>query len=255
MPDCIPNLAGVATKDLVETIGGGSFKASYINWARTFNLLHEHAPGWSLEMLTAPDGGQVFRAPGNGGYLMLRFVHLDGTVLPEIPQAVMDSRNQPIAFDKISARDVTDTHRRGGCLAAAMTFGLAVELWAKMPLESGYAPQETDAGVGTPQTLQATGQAPSRAAQEAPAASTVSMKDFLEACLEKGLNTYAADKLLDLVQGNYAGGIKTLAGKSKEWVEAQNAEASKSVEPEVASPKPTKTAAKRSAPKADPSEY
>ena len=34
----IPNLAGVATKDLVETKGGGSFSASYINWSRTMNL-------------------------------------------------------------------------------------------------------------------------------------------------------------------------------------------------------------------------
>ena len=33
-----PNLAGVATKDLVENIGTGKFKASYINWSRTMWL-------------------------------------------------------------------------------------------------------------------------------------------------------------------------------------------------------------------------
>lgn len=254
MPDCIPNLAGVATKDLVETIGGGSFKASYINWARTFNLLHEHAPGWCLEVLTAPDGGQVFRAPGNGGYLMLRFVHLDGTRLPAVPQAIMDTRNQPIAFDKISARDVTDTHRRGGCLVAAMTFGLAHELWAKMPLESGYAPQETE--VSAPQVVPTTAapQAASRATQATPAAQEVTMKDFLEACLDKGLSTYAADRLLELVNGNYAGGIRTLASKNTEWVAAQNAEAERSADKGEESPKSTKPT-KKTTPKADPSEY
>lgn len=254
MPDCIPNLAGVATKDLVETIGGGSFKASYINWARTFNLLHEHAPGWCLEMLTAPDGGQVFRAPGNGGYLMLRFVHLDGTVLPEVPQAIMDSRNQPIAFDKISARDVTDTHRRGGCLVAAMTFGLAHELWAKMPLESGYAPQETE--LSAPQASSSTDaqQAAPRPSQAAPASQEVTVQDFLEACVDKGLNTYAAEKLLELVNGNYAGGIRTLASKSADWVAAQNAEAGQPADKGKEVPKSTKPT-RKAAPKADPSEY
>ena len=48
----IPNLAGVATSDLVEKIGGGSFKASYINWSRTMNLLHSHAPGWMAKANT-----------------------------------------------------------------------------------------------------------------------------------------------------------------------------------------------------------
>ena len=50
----------------------------------------------------------------------------------------MDNRNAAIPVDKITARDITDTHRRGVCMAAAFTFGLAYELWAKLPLESGY---------------------------------------------------------------------------------------------------------------------
>jgi hypothetical protein len=241
MPDSIPNLAGIATKDLVETIGGGSFKASYINWARTFNLLHEHAPGWCLEIMTAPDGGQVFRAPGNGGYLMLRFVHLDGTVLPEVPQAIMDTRNQPIAFDKISARDVTDTHRRGGCMAAAMTFGLAHELWAKMPLESGYAGQEAAGVAVAPPASTGASKAPLQVDPQP------TMEDFLEACLGKGLTTLAADKLINVIGDNYAGALKTLASKTPEWIAEQNAQA----EP---APKPAKTTAKKST-KPDPSDY
>lgn len=133
-----PNLAGVATADLVEKIGTGKFSASYINWSRTLHLLRTHAPGWLPELVTAPDGGVLHRAPA-GGFLLIRFKHADGRVTPEVPQAVMDHRNAAISFDKISARDITDTHRRGACMAAALTFGLAYELWAKMPLESGYA--------------------------------------------------------------------------------------------------------------------
>ena len=42
----------------------------------------------------------------------------------------MDNRNNAIPFDKITARDITDTHRRGLAMAAALQFGLASELWA-----------------------------------------------------------------------------------------------------------------------------
>lgn len=133
----IKNLAGVATANLVEQIGGGSFRASYINWSRTLQLLRDHAPGWLPETVPAQDGGILHRAP-QGGFLLIRFRHADGSVTPEVPQAVMDSHNKAIPFDKITARDLTDTHRRGACMAAALTFGLAYELWAKMPLESGY---------------------------------------------------------------------------------------------------------------------
>lgn len=140
----IPNLAGVATKDLVEQIGGGKFSASYINWARTINLLHQHAPGWLVNYVTNSDGGLVHKAPGMGGYLLIGFEHVDGTSTPPLPQAVMDHRNNAIPYEKISARDITDTQRRGMCMAAAMTFGLGYELWAKMPLESGYAASEPE---------------------------------------------------------------------------------------------------------------
>ena len=206
----IPNLAGVATSDLVETIGSGSYKAAYINWARTMNLLHEHAPGWSPEMLPCPTGGWVHCAPGSGGFLMIRFVHVDGTVRPAYPQSIMDHRNNAIPLEKITARDISDTHRRGACMAAAMEFGLGYELWAKMPLENGY--QQDDAA---PQQQQAT----------MTPAKQVTMEDFLEACLQKGLTTHAADSLIDLLNGNFAGGLKTLANKTDEWVAEQNEKA------------------------------
>lgn len=137
----IPNLAGVATQELVESIGAGSFKASYINWSRTMQMLREHAPGWMVELVQNKDGGYLHRAPV-GGYLLIRFRHADGTETTPQPQAIMDHKNKAIPFDLIDARDITDTHRRGACMAAAFTFGLAYELWAKMPLESGYQQEE-----------------------------------------------------------------------------------------------------------------
>ena len=132
----IPNLAGIATTDLVETIGAGNFKASYINWSRTLQLLREHAPGWLPETVPNAEGSLLHASPV-GCYLLIRFRNGE-QVTPAVPQAIMDTRNAAIPHDKITARDLTDTHRRGVCLAAAMTFGLAYELWAKLPLESGY---------------------------------------------------------------------------------------------------------------------
>ena len=132
----LPNLAGVATSNLVEKIGAGRFTASYINWARTVQLLREHAPGWQPELVTTPDGGILHPAPV-GAYLLIRFRNGDQVTAP-VPQAVMDARNNAVPWEAITARDVTDTHRRGVCMAAAFTFGLAYELWAKLPMESGY---------------------------------------------------------------------------------------------------------------------
>ena len=121
---------------MVEHIGTGKYAAAYVNWSRTMALLREHAPGWQPELVHAPDGYILHQAPV-GGYLMIRFRNGDSTT-PPVPQAIMDNRNAAIPLEKITARDITDTHRRGVCMAAAFTFGLAYELWAKLPLESGY---------------------------------------------------------------------------------------------------------------------
>lgn len=214
MPQELPNLAGVATKNLVEKIGSGSYSAEYINWSRTLKLLREHAPGWCVESVPTIDGSLVHRAPGNGGYLLIRFRHLDGTVTPEVPQAVMDNRNKAINYDNISARDVTDTHRRGACLAAAMTFGLAYELWAKQPLESGYA--DATEQTATPAT---TAPAPAPASTNA---ATTTKEKFLGAALEKGLSTHAAEELAKKLNGNFSGGIDRLKEKDAAWVKSFN---------------------------------
>lgn len=204
----LPNLAGVATKDLVEKIGSGKFSAAYINWSRTLNLLRTHAPGWTASCITADDGSLLHKAPV-GAYLLIQFVHTDGSETPAIPQAVMDHRNNAIPYEKITARDITDTQRRGTCMAAAFVFGLAYELWAKMPLESGYAESAPES-------------APEPAPKAAPKAEAATEATFRETCLECGLTTHACDGLLGVIKGDYEKGVATLKRKSKKDVEALN---------------------------------
>lgn len=151
----IPNLAGVATADLVDQIGTGSFKASYINWSRTMHLLRTNAPGWLPELVVAPNGGILHEAPV-GAFLLIQFRHTDGTCTPAVPQAIMDPRNAAVPTAKVTARDITDTHRRGVCMAAALTFGLAFELWAKIPLESGYNDESVAPGLSATGTANPT---------------------------------------------------------------------------------------------------
>ena len=146
--DKYPDLAGVATANLVEKIVGKKFQASYINWSRTMELLRKNAPGWLPELVTGGTG--ILHTAPVGAFLLIRFRHLDGTTTPEVPQAIMDDNNEATALGKITARDISDTHRRGVCMAAALTFGLAYELWAKMPLESGFHESAAQAVAGRP---------------------------------------------------------------------------------------------------------
>lgn len=133
-----PNLANVVTSDMVSTKGTGSYKADYVNWATVMNLLHEHAPGWQPFLHIAPNGSHVYESPNGTGYMLIAFRHPEhGETMPW-PQAVMDNRNAAIPMDGITARHVTDTHRRGICAAAAGLFGLAYQLWAKMPVEDPH---------------------------------------------------------------------------------------------------------------------
>ena len=136
-----PNLGDVITTDDVSQKGTGSYKADYINWCRTMHLLHEHAPGWQFHLAFYVDDVKqhVFKAPNGTGYVVGYFLHAtSGIRTPDFPQAVMDNRNNPIAFDKISARDLTDTHRRCLCTASAASFGLAWQLWAREEVENPH---------------------------------------------------------------------------------------------------------------------
>ena len=125
----IPNLGGVITKADVDEKDGVSFKASYVAWAKTSQLLRDHAPGWFF-YLAAKNEEYVWEAPDKTGYLMCFFENGEQRT-PLFPFAIMDNRNNPVPLEKINARVLTDSHRRALCACAAFTFGLAYELWSE----------------------------------------------------------------------------------------------------------------------------
>ena len=138
-----PNLGDVITSDDVSQKGTGKYTADYVNWCRTMHLLHVHAPGWQFALATAPGGGHVWKAPNGSGYVVGYFINSEGKTTPHFPQAVMGFKNDAVAFEKIHARDVTDTHRRCLCTAAAAHFGLAWQLWAREEVEDPMRPEES----------------------------------------------------------------------------------------------------------------
>jgi hypothetical protein len=139
-----PNLAGIIKKDDVYKKGNGSYSASYVAWARIAQLLHEHAPSVDFHLEPTSDGQIVHKAPDSTGYILCYFTDVDGKQTSRFPFPCMDHRNNPIPFDKISARVLTDTHRRGLCAAAAFHFSLGSELWAKQELEDAGAATEVE---------------------------------------------------------------------------------------------------------------
>lgn len=157
----IPNLAGVITSKDVDQKGSGSYKADYVNWARVAHILHQHAPGWQFHLRPNREGGYVHQAPDTSGYLIGYFTGPNGETTADFPQSVMDNRNNPKKWNTISARDVTDTHRRGLAAAACATFGLAWELWAKEAIEDPHQREEV-----TPQPVR-NGSVPSNGANTA----------------------------------------------------------------------------------------
>lgn len=141
----LPYLAGVVTVNDVRQKGSGSYAADFVSWAKIMQLINKHAPGWMPQLAITPDGGNVFKAPDGTGYVQVSFVHREDGETMEWPQAVMNNRNQPVAYDAISARDVTDTHRRAICSAAAAFFSLGYELWAREEYAAAEAITDAEA--------------------------------------------------------------------------------------------------------------
>ena len=175
----IPNLAGVITKADVDTKGTGSYAASYVNWAKVAHLLHEHAPGWDFRLRPVLEsdrlGNLLHQAPDGTAFVVGYFDGPDGETLADFPFPCMDNRNNPIQLDKVSARILTDTHRRAMCACAAFSFGLAYELWAKDPVEDPHReePAPKPAAKATKAAAKPAAPEPSTAptaAPEAPAA-------------------------------------------------------------------------------------
>ena len=131
----IPNLAGVISKDDVFRKGSGSYAADYVSWARIANHLHTSASGWEFHLKPAPDGWHVWQSPDGSAYLVSYFTGPEDQATPDFVYPCQDNRNQPIRFDKVSCRTLTDSHRRALCANAAFTFSLGYELWAREEIE------------------------------------------------------------------------------------------------------------------------
>lgn len=223
----LPDLKGVATNDLVEKIGTGKYSATYINWSRTMQLLRENAPGWLPEIVPDIDGSICWHAPV-GGYLMLRFWHVSGFKTPMVPQAIMDYKNNSIAYEKITSRDITDTERRGSCLLAAKQFGLAYELWAKMPLENPYRVADEEeinslkdaVAKAPPLKMQQGSDEQVKPSEQKKDMRTTFMEALRGVGLMEELIVPYADKARD--GKGYEVSLKSLYGFDENWAEEQN---------------------------------
>ena len=130
----LPNLAGVIkTTDIYKKM-----KFDYVAWAKTAQILREHAPGWQfcLDKSTSEEGisSYIFQAPDGTGFLMGYFENIDTSVKTTLfPFAITDNANRPLS--KISSVNFQNSHRRCLCACACFTFGLAYELWAQIEIE------------------------------------------------------------------------------------------------------------------------
>jgi len=180
----LPNLAGVITLSDVKQKGSGSYAADYVPWAKVMQLLNEKANGWLPELIKDHNGDLVHKAPNGTGYLCIQFVN--GTYgTPVWTYAVMDNRNNAIAYEKISARDLADSHRRGICSAAAAFFSLGFELWAREEVAAAEQKVETQPEV----QLQQSKPAGKKKGQPAPprgssAPTTVDTDGLIAKCME-----------------------------------------------------------------------
>jgi len=172
-----PNLGAVITKADVDTKGTGSYAADYVNWCRVCHILQDNAPGWQFQLVPTLDGNHVWQAPNGTAYVVGCFVHIDGTRTPDFPQAIMDNRNNAIAFEKVTARDLTDAHRRCLCSCCAAQFGYAWQLWAREPVEN---PHRDEAAKPAIQQDKPKAEAPAKPAEKAkPAAKKTTGVVFL----------------------------------------------------------------------------
>ena len=130
----LPNLAGVIkTTDIYKKM-----KFDYVAWAKTAQILREHAPGWQfcLDKYTSEEGisSYIFQAPDGSGFLMGYFEHIDTSIKTTLfPFAITDNANKPLKT--ISSVNFQNSHRRCLCACACFTFGLAYELWAQIEIE------------------------------------------------------------------------------------------------------------------------
>ena len=147
----LPNLAGVIkTTDIYKKM-----KFDYVAWAKTAQILREHAPGWQFFLKPSNPNGDIFSyvhtAPDNTGFLMGYFEHIEtGKQTSPNVFAITDNANRPIPLEKISCNSIQNSHRRCLCACACKDFGLAYELWAQIEIdEAKQTPPPPKVGTAT----------------------------------------------------------------------------------------------------------
>ena len=183
----LPNLAGVIkTTDIYKKM-----KFDYVAWAKTAQILREHAPGWQfcLDKSTSEEGisSYIFQAPDGSGFLMGYFEHIDTSVKTTLfPFAITDNANRPLKT--ISSVNFQNSHRRCLCACACFTFGLAYELWAQIEID--------EAKQVTPEPKKGISRTPTKPKQEPEPVESIEDKDYgkpiaqpaLEAVVQKIMN-------------------------------------------------------------------
>ena len=203
----LPNLAGVIkTTDIYKKM-----KFDYVAWAKTAQILREHAPGWQfcLDKSTSEEGisSYIFQAPDGSGFLMGYFEHIDTSVKTTLfPFAITDNANKPLKT--ISSVNFQNSHRRCLCACACFTFGLAYELWAQIEID--------EAKQVTPEPKKGISRTPTKPKQEPEPVESIEDKDYgkpiaqpaLEAVVEKIMNLSQKypkkkDEVLDKYKSQY----------------------------------------------------
>ena len=209
-----PNLAGVITLSDVKQKGTGSYAADYIPWAKVMQLINAHCNGWLPELIAANDSCFVHKAPDGTGYLCIQFVNGNCST-PIWPYAITDSRNNPIPVEKISARNIADSHRRGLCSAAAAFFGLAFELWAREEIASASSSETVE----TQPEIQLQQDAPKPARKAKPKDEPAPTKLPPSADSEANVKKDLIDDCVDLIQQKLdrTQQISWIADKATKW--------------------------------------
>lgn len=146
--EAIPSLDAVITPDDTRNKGTGSYSVRYAPWGKISQLLRKHAPGWQPIAIPNDHGFISHEAPDGSRFLMMAFEFTDGRRTQPVPHAIMD--NKMNAKKTVDARDIADGFVRGMCKAAALTFGLGIEMWTGDPLDEEPQPVKVKAKPSKP---------------------------------------------------------------------------------------------------------
>jgi hypothetical protein len=150
-------------------------KFDYVAWAKTAQILREHAPGWQfcLDQSSFENelSSYVFKAPDGSGFLMGYFQHIDtGLKTTLFPFAITDNANRPITLDRVSCVHFQNSHRRCLCACACFAFGLAYELWAQIEID--------EAKQVTPEPKKGIARTPTKPKQQLEAVESIKDKNY-----------------------------------------------------------------------------